>query len=118
VPAFALLLTPQAQSDFATLEKDSGLATLKKDSGLATLEKDSGLAKRLKVVRKTLGLLELHGPRYPGLQSHKYDSLEGAHGEDVWESYVEQRTPAAYRIVWHYGPGQREITILSITAHP
>ncbi len=100
MPAFTLLLTPQAQSD------------------LAALENDSGLAKRLKAARKTLGLLELHGPRYPGLQSHKYDSLEGAHGEDVWESYAEQRTPAAYRIFWHYGPGQREITILAITAHP
>jgi len=100
VPAFTILLTPQAQSD------------------LAALAKDSGLAKRLKATRKTLGLLELHGPRYPGLQSHKYDSLQGARGEDVWESYVEQRTAAAYRIFWHYGPGQREITILAITAHP
>jgi len=100
VPAFRIFLTPQAQGD------------------LAVLAKDTGLAKRLKAARKTLGLLELHGPRYPGLQSHKYDSLRGAHGEDVWESYVEQRTPAAYRIFWHYGPGQREITILAITAHP
>ncbi len=100
MPTFSILLTPQAQSDFAALGKNSGLA------------------KRLKAARKTLGLLELHGPRYPGLQSHKYNNLHGARGEDVWESYVEQRTPAAYRIFWHYGPGQREITILAITAHP
>lgn len=100
MPAFTILFTPQAQSD------------------LAALAKDSGLAKRLKANRKTLGLLELHGPRYPGLRSHKYDSLQGARGEGVWESYVEQRTAAAYRIFWHYGPGQREITILAITVHP
>lgn len=100
MPAFTILLTPQAQSD------------------LAALARDSGLAKRLKATRKTLGLLELHGPRYPGLQSHRYDSLQGAHGEEVWESSVEQRTAAAYRIFWHYGPGPREITILAITAHP
>jgi len=100
VPAFTILLTPQAQGD------------------LAEVAKDTGLAKRLKATRRTLGLLELHGPRYPGLQSHKYDSLQGVRGEEVWESYVEQRTAAAYRIFWHYGPGRHEITILAITAHP
>lgn len=74
-------------------------------------------ADRLKRVRKALGLLE-QDPRYPSLNSHKYVSLRGHEGEDVWDSYVENRTPGAWRIFWSYGPGPDTITILAITPHP
>lgn len=57
-------------------------------------------------------------PRHPGLNSHKYAELKGANGEDVWESYVENRTPSAWRVFWHYGPGKDTVTIVSITPHP
>jgi len=39
----------------------------------------------------------------------------------VWDSYVENKTPGAWRIFWHYGPDeadQKVITILAITPHP
>lgn len=83
---------------------------------LEELERDKGLSKRLKAVRKTLGLLETN-PRHPGLQTHKYQSLEGPGGEDVFEAYAEQSTPAAFRVFWYYGPARGDITILSITPH-
>lgn len=84
---------------------------------LKELERDNGLVKRHKAVRKTLGLMEtnLH---HPSLNTHEYKSLKGAHGEKVFEAYAESKTPAAYRIFWHYGPGKNEITILAITPHP
>lgn len=84
---------------------------------LQRLEKDRGLAKRLKAVRKALGLLETN-PRHPGLRTHKYESLRGPKGADVFEAYAEQSTPAAYRIFFVYGPGRSAITILAITPHP
>ncbi len=84
---------------------------------LERLKQDRGLAKRLKAVRKTLGHLEAD-PRHPGLQSHEFRSLCGAHGEKVFEVYAEQNTPAAYRVFWHYGPGKGQITVLAITSHP
>ncbi|MEW5821798.1 MAG: type II toxin-antitoxin system RelE/ParE family toxin [Cyanobacteriota bacterium] len=96
---FELLFTNQAISD---LEK---------------LENDKGLEKRLKAVRKALGLLETN-PRHPGLQTHKYETLKGPNGEDVFEAYAENKTPAAFRIFWHYGPGKQVITIIAITPHP
>ena len=68
-------------------------------------------------VRRTLGLLEVN-PRYGGLNSHKYETLKGPSGEDVWESYVENNTPAAFRVFWVYGPEPGMITILRITPHP
>lgn len=68
-------------------------------------------------VQKTLGLLETN-PRHPSLQTHKYISLTGPNQEEVFEAYVENRTPAAFRVFWYYGPQRGEITIISITPHP
>lgn len=86
-------------------------------SNLESLEVDRGLTKRLRAVRRALGLLETN-PRHPSLQTHKYSSLSGPGGEGVFEAYAESRTPAAYRIFWVYGPDKGEITILAITSHP
>ncbi len=73
--------------------------------------------KKLKKVRKCLAFLQAN-PKHPGLETHEYRSLEGTGGEKVWEAYVENRTPAAWRVFWHYGPGKNEITVLAITPHP
>jgi len=84
---------------------------------LDALESDAALTKRLKAVRKTLGLLEIN-PRHPGLNTHKFASIKGPNGEEVFEAYAENKTPAAWRIFWIYGPGKNKITILAITPHP
>ena len=57
-------------------------------------------------------------PRHPSLQTHKYTSFTGPNGEEVFEAYAEQKTPAAYRIFFYYGPNKSEITIFAITPHP
>lgn len=87
------------------------------DDDLTRLQRDKGLAKRLRAVRKALGNLEIN-PRHPGLNTHEYDSLKGLNGEKVFEAHAENKTPASYRIFWHYGPGQEGITIIAITSHP
>lgn len=97
--SFKLLFTNQASDD------------------LIELEKNPTLLKRLKAVRKALGYLEIN-PRHPSLNTHKYNSLNGPHGEEIFEAYAENKTPAAYRIFWYYGSKKNEIVILSITAHP
>ena len=84
---------------------------------LTKLERDKGLEKRLKAVRKSLGLLEVN-PRHPSLNTHEYTTLTRVRGKKVFEAHAESKTPAAYRIFWEYGPGKGEITILSITPHP
>ncbi len=80
----------------------------------ALAEADS---KKYKKVVKTLGLMETN-LRHPGLNTHKYDSLSGPNGEDVFEAYVENQTPGAFRVFWFYGPTQEEITIVAIRPHP
>lgn len=75
-------------------------------------------ASKLKKVRKALRLLQDAGPRDPGLHSHAYKSVPGPDGATLWESYVENRTPSAWRIWWIYGPGDGELTIITIGPHP
>lgn len=84
---------------------------------LKKLEKSKSLQKRYKAVLKTLAFLE-NNPKHPSLNTHKYSSLQGHNGEEIFEAYAENKTPAAYRIFWHYGPQKTFITIIAITAHP
>jgi len=94
------------------------------DRQLKELEGNPARLGLLKQVRKTLGLLETN-IRHPGLNTHEYQSLEGAKGERVWEAYAQNQTPGAYRVFYHYGPdemaGKKRVpvlTIVAITPHP
>lgn len=98
---FKLIFTTEAMRQLTDLEHD---------------ENKRDLAK-LKRVRNCLAKIE-QNPKHPGLNSHKYIDLKGPNGEEVWESYVENNTPSAWRIFWHYGPNQAIITVVAITPHP
>ncbi len=91
--------------------------TTEAESQLKKLAKEISLQKRHKAVLKALAYLETN-PKHPGLNTHKYSSLKGFNGEEIFEAYAENNTPAAYRIFWHYGPNKKEITIIAIVAHP
>lgn len=92
---------------FYTDEAKTNLADLKKQGNVSKLKK----------IKSTLEKLQ-ENPRHPGLHTHKYNSFKRQNGEDVFQSYVENRTPGAFRIFWIYGPNKEEITILAITPHP
>ena len=66
---------------------------------------------------KTFRLLAVD-PRHNSLQSHEISELSRRYGEKVWQSYLENNTPAAGRIFWVYGPGKNEITIIGLEPHP
>lgn len=91
--------------------------TSQADEDLRELETDPARKNVLKAVRKTLGFMETN-LKHPSLQTHEYTSLKGPGGEKVFEAYVQQRTSAAYRIFWYYGPQRDQITIAAITPHP
>lgn len=80
---------------------------------LRSLKKNPAQLKRFKSVRKALGLLQIN-PRNPGLNTHKYISIQMENRADVFEAYAENNTPGAYRIFWHYGEGKDVITIIII----
>lgn len=82
-----------------------------------SLLEDEALRPKRDRVRKALGFLETN-PRHPGLRTHRYHSKSGPNGEQIWEAYVENQTPRAWRIWFWYGPGREVITVLSIGPHP
>jgi hypothetical protein len=84
---------------------------------LNALKADKGLLKRYKAAAKTIRFLS-ENPRHPGLSTHEFTTLKGPKGEKVFEAYTEQKTPAAYRVFWYYGPTENQITIIAITPHP
>ena len=97
---------------------DGALQTLE---SLASQKAKPGLYRQ---VCKTLAFLETD-TRHPSLRTHHFSSLVGPDGAKVWEAYVQNRTPGAYRVFFCYGPDGVEkvrriamITILAITPHP
>lgn len=86
---------------------------------LEHLEDSSGHSGLVKQVKKTLGFLQTN-PRHPSLQTHVFHSLENPYDsrEKVFEAYIQQNTPAAYRLFWCYGPQKSQITVIAITPHP
>ena len=90
---------------------------------LAALEAgDANDAAKLRKVRRALARLE-QNPKHPGLASHPYESFPVDRDVKVWDSYVENNTPSAWRIFWRYGPDEPGadlpvITVLAITPHP
>lgn len=97
---------PEMEAFWSSLEGKVDSKTASKDE-----------LKLYKKIGKALVLLA-NDPRYPGLNSHEITTLSRRYGQKVWESYLENRTPAAGRLFWTYGPGQGEITIVAIEPHP
>ena len=81
------------------------------------LKGDASQKKRYESVKKTIYLLATN-PRHNSLQAHEYMSFQGPNGEKVFKAYAEQKTPAAYRVFWYYGPSKDIITTFAITPHP
>ncbi len=92
---------------------------------LTRIETDSALKGVLKQVKKTLGYLETN-LEAKSLQTHEYESLTRRYDRKVFEAYVQQDTPGAYRTFWHYGDDEIDengkripiITVVAITPHP
>ena len=66
---------------------------------------------------KALGHLS-QNPRHNSLASHEIDDLTRKYGFKIFQSYLENNTPAAGRLFWAYGPDQGDITVLTIEPHP
>lgn len=115
--AVTLVWTEGATATFESLRAGAEAAGAKREQGKkGKASKQEGLFKQ---VVKCVGLLAAN-PRHPGLQTHEYDSIENPFDpkQKVFEAYVQNRTPGAYRLFWCYGPKKGEITVIAITEHP
>jgi hypothetical protein len=94
------------------------LFTERAEKDLEALEKEKSKKGLLKVVCKAIRFLS-ENPRHPSLRTHQYHSLsEVFPGQKIWEAYAQDKTPAAYRVFWTYGPSKDQITVVAITPHP
>ncbi len=73
--------------------------------------------KFFKKLVKALGYLA-ENPRHNSLASHEIDDLTRKYGFKIFQSYLENHTPAAGRVFWAYGPDKQDITVLAIEPHP
>lgn len=87
--------------------------TKETEKNLRDLKKKGDTVKLKKILDKIQ-----RDPKQPGLHTHKYQSFQTQNGEDVFQSYVENHTPPAYRVFWYYGPESGIITIIAVTPHP
>jgi hypothetical protein len=110
---FTLLWTVEARRQYQRLRDAAEKAAAKRRR---KTPRQVGLFKQ---VNKTLRFLRAD-PRHPSLQTHEFRSLENPYDSSakVFEAYVQQKTPSAYRVFWCYGPKRTQITVLSITPHP
>ena len=115
---FTLTWTDSATSEFEQIEAAARKAHANrlKPPKKTKASKQEG---RFKQVGKAISLLQAD-PRHPGLNTHKYHSLQNPYEPDgdVFEACAQNRTPGAYRIFWCYGSSNGELTILAITPHP
>lgn len=114
---FDLEWTEVAEDEYLALEQHAFEIRGKREKQQKSKSsKQEGLFKQ---VKKTLQYLR-ENPRHPGLQTHPYSSLEHPwdSSQKVFEAYVQNNTPAAYRVFWCYGPEKGQITVISITTHP
>jgi hypothetical protein len=114
---FEIKWTPVAQEAYDRLKNDAETkraARKRKGRGKSTAAE--GLFQQ---VKKTIDHLA-NNPKHPGLNTHEYTSLDHPYEENgkVFEAYVQNRTPGAYRVFWCYGPDKKQITLIAITAHP
>jgi len=115
--SFELVFVEPAATTFKQLESAAKSAfENRQKSGQKKSSKQEGLFKQ---TRKTIQYLTKN-PRHPSLNTHKYESITNPYNSDekVFEAYVKNKTPGAYRVFWCYGPDKKELTIIAITPHP
>lgn len=114
---FVLLWSSEADAIYQSLLRAAAESLeARRKKGKSKSSKAEGLFKQ---VDKCIRFLS-ENPRHPGLQTHHFTSIAHPHDPKgkVFEAYVQNRTPGAYRVFWCYGPGKDEITIIAITPHP
>jgi len=114
---FALQFTESASQTFQKLEEQAKKHyKMRKQKGIKKSSKQEGLFKQIK---KSIDLLR-ENPRHPSLNTHEFSSIPHPWNpqDKVFEAYVQNKTPGAYRIFWCYGPQTYQITVIAITPHP
>jgi hypothetical protein len=92
--------------------------TIKFEPGVAETIRELGISNARKQARVKNALERLaQNPRHNGLHTHTIRRLTGPNGAQLWQSYVDNGTPDAWRIMWCYGPERAQITVVRVGPH-
>ena len=86
------------------------------DNWLRCAKETPWLESRFKKARKAIKILREVGPSHPGFHTHPMDHLKGPDGVTIWNSYVENAAPNAWRMYWIWAPEGR-IYVVSLGPH-
>jgi hypothetical protein len=114
---FTLTWMPEAKANYHDLKAKAEASRASREKKAKT--KSSKAEGLFKQVHKTIQLLASN-PKHPGLETHEFHSLSHPYDkrQKVFEAYAQNKTPAAYRVFWCYGPKKQHITLIAITPHP
>ena len=90
--------------------------TLEAKEQLSIIMNDGSKAGLQKQIRKCFKLLS-ENPRHPGLNSPPLVGSEESAGLKIWSSYIQNKTPAAHRVLWSYSKTKKDIIVLQIIPH-
>jgi len=114
---FALVWLREAKAQYDALKAAALEAKVSREK--AGKRKSSRAEGLFKQTHKAIQMLS-QNPRHPSLATHEFYSLTSPYDpkQKVFEAYVQQDTPGAYRLFWCYGPTTGKITLITITPHP
>jgi hypothetical protein len=114
---FSVKWATLAYDQFEELESYAKAAKSAREArGKRKSSKQEGLFKQ---TEKAINML-LDNPRHPGLRCHEFNGLVNPYDKEgkVFEAYIQNNTPGAYRLFWCYGPDNNQLTIIAIRPHP
>jgi hypothetical protein len=74
------------------------------------------LREKFKKAKRAIRVMREAGPTHSSFCTHKMDYLRGPGGAAIWNSYVENKTPQAWRMYW-MRCDDGSIQIISIGPH-
>ncbi|MBR7191910.1 hypothetical protein [Gordonia sp. SCSIO 19800] len=60
----------------------------------------ASLRGKFKKARRAIRMMNEVGPSHPSFCTHQMQHLKGPDGRTIWNSYVENKTPQAWRMYW------------------
>lgn len=72
----------------------------KVDEWLRVAKDSPHLQEKFKKAKRAIRIMREAGPKHPSFCTHKMQHLKGPGGAIIWNSYIENRTPQAWRMYW------------------
>lgn len=70
------------------------------DDWLRAAKGSAQLREKFKKAQKAIRMMREAGPTYPSFCTHQMQHLKGPGDVPIWNSYVENKTPQAWRMYW------------------